>query len=115
MGYNLKKLTKELQEKGLSDDGLVAYGQRSSGALTSLLLPMYAISKVGNNILIIPFTNKRIEDENKKEINSSDIVEAKVSGLLIGKLKIKTTKGNVVFPILQGKGSVKQILLKLGF
>ena len=49
-----------------------------------------------------------------QEIDVKDIENAKVSGLLTGVLKIKTSSGVVKYPIVQGKGAVKQILLKLG-
>ena len=114
MGYNLKTLTRDLAEKGLAVDNLVAFGQNAIGAVMALTSPMYAISIVNNKIVITPFTNKSIDFDNRTEIDVNDILEAKVSGLLTGTLKIKTKNGVVKYPIVQGKGAVKQILVKLG-
>lgn len=114
MGYNLKTLTRDLAEKGLAEDNLVGFGQNAVGAIAALSSPMYAISCANGKIIITPFTNKAIDFANKKEIDAKDIVEAKVSGLLTGKLKIKTASGTTSYPIVQGKGAVKQILVKLG-
>lgn len=114
MGYNLKTLTKELNENGLAEDNLVAFGQNAIGVVMALTCPMYTISCANNKIIITPFTNKYIDFENKKEIDANDIIEAKVSGLLTGTLKIKTANGVSKYPIVQGKGAVKQILIKLG-
>lgn len=114
MGYNLKTLTRDLTEAGLAEDNLVAYGQNATGAIMALTSPMYAISCSKTKIIITPFTNKNIDFNNRKEIDVKDIENAKVSGLLTGVLKIKTSSGVVKYPIVQGKGAVKQILLKLG-
>lgn len=114
MGYNLKTLTRDLSEKGLAEDNLVAFGQNAIGAIGALTSPMYAISCANNKIVITPFTNKNIDFANRREIEAKDIIEAKVSGLLTGKLKIKISNGVVCYPIVQGKGAVKQILAKLG-
>ena len=114
MGYNLKTLTKELSEKGLAEDNLVAFGQNAVGAVMALTSPMYTISVAKGKIIITPFTNKSIDFDGRKEIDAKDIVEAKVSGLLTGVLKVKTNKETVKYPIVQGKGAVKQILSKLG-
>ena len=114
MGYNLKTLTRDLTEKGLAEDGLVGYGQIAYGAIAALTCPMYAISCANNKIIITPFTNKNIDFANRKEIDARNIMEAKVSGLLTGRLKIKTANEVTIYPIVQGKGAVKQMLVKLG-
>ena len=79
----------------------------------------------GNEIEISPVTKGNVAyfandllnhnfSISRTEIDVNDILEAKVSGLLTGTLKIKTKNGVVKYPIVQGKGAVKQILVKLG-
>lgn len=120
MGYNLKSLTSELQAKNMADDGLVAWGQNSSGALFgavgALLSSMHTISMHNDQILIIPFTSKQIKYDECQAINKSDIVAAKVSGLLGAKLVLELKNGKKVkCNISQGKDAVKEILKRFGF
>ncbi len=120
MGYNLKKLTEELKVKELADDGLVAWGQNSSGAMFgavgAALAGMHTISCKGDKIVIIPFSNKEIRFDDGLMIDKKEIRRAKVSGLLTAKLKIETVDGKSnSYSITQGKTAVKQILAKLGF
>ena len=119
MGYNLKNLTEELKAKGLADDGLVAWGQNSGGALIGAvgagLAGMHTISCKGDKIVIIPFSNKEIKYSEGIMIDKSKIKSAKISGLLTAKLKIETTDGRSrAYSITQGKDAVKQILSRLG-
>ena len=120
MGYNLKKLTEELKEKGLADDGLVAWGQNSGGALFGAvgagIAGMHTISCKGDKIVIIPFSNKEIKYSEGIMIDKNKIKKAKVSfGLWTSKLKIETTDGKSrAYSITQGKSAVKEILAKMG-
>ena len=120
MGYNLKNLTEELKAKGFADDGVVAWGQNSSGALFwaigAGLSGMHTISRKGDKIVIIPFSNKEIKYSEGIMIDKSKIKSAKVSGLMTGKLKLETADGKKrEYSITQGKDAVKEILSKLGF
>ena len=91
MGYNLKNLTEELKAKGLADDGLVAWGQNSGGALIGAvgagLAGMHTISCKGDKIVIIPFSNKEIKYSEGIMIDKSKIKKAKVSSGLWTKCK----------------------------
>ena len=118
MGYSLKSLTVELVNKNMADDGLVAFGQNTTGlggALESLARPMHTISLVGDKIVITPFTNKEIHFDKAFAFSRNNIASAKVSGLLTGTLKIVMSSGKKYsYNIMQGKSQVKQILNKLG-
>ncbi len=126
MGYNLKKLTEELKGKGLADDGLVAWGQNTSGmggflggivgaAIEAGVSKMHTISCKGDKIVIIPFSNSEIKYSEGIMIDKSKIKSAKISGLMTAKLKLETTDGKSrAYSITQGKDAVKQILAKLG-
>lgn len=117
MGYNLNKLKKELVEKNLADEGLVAWGQnaRMSGIVSSVTTPMFTISKSNNKIMVIPFNNKMISYDKAISFEKNKIESAKIKGIIGSKLVIKTTDGNEYkYSITQGKNSVKQILISLG-
>lgn len=118
MGYSLKSLTAELVNKNMANDGLVAFGQNTSGLggiLESLGRPMHAISMVGEQIVITPFTNKEIIFNKAIAFPRKNIQKAKVSGLLTGQLTIVMNGGSEYkYNITQGKPAVKQILSRLG-
>ena len=117
MGYSLNKLKKELSEKNLADNGLVAWGQNTGtgGIIASAISPMFTISKAGNKIVVIPFNNKTISYDKAISFDLSKIDTAKVKGAwLFSKLVIKTVDGRVYkYSITQGKSAVKQILSSL--
>ena len=122
MGYSLKSLTVELVNKNMANDGLVAFGQNTSGLggmiggmLESLGRPMHAISMAGEQIIITPFTNKEILFSKAIAFPRKNIQKAKVSGLLTGQLTIVMNNGSKYkYNITQGKSAVKQILERLG-
>ena len=118
MGYNITKLRNELTEKGYADDGLVAWGNAGSGALFgavgAALASMHVISKKGNAILVIPFSNKEIFYSKGLKFEKQKISSVSFKGLLTKKLTIKTIDGQVFkYSITQGAGAVKTILNSL--
>lgn len=117
MGYSLNKLKKELMEKGLADNGLVAWGQNTGlgGIIASAVTPMFTISKVGNKIMIIPFNNRTIVYDKSLTFDVGQIETAKMCGFWIySKLKIKTKDNRTYkYSVYQGKKAVKQILKSL--
>lgn len=128
MGYSIKSLKQELVAKGYSDDGLVGWGNNASatsgaifgavgGALAGAFSKMHVVCKRGDDILIIPFTNKEILYSNGIVFNKQIIEKAQVKGLFLSKKLVIVTKNGKKsnFPILQGVGDVKAILQKLGF
>ena len=129
MGYSLKSLKAELTSRQLADDGLVAWGQSSTGAnvggffggaiggaIGAAVTPMYAITMIrGSQIAIFPFTNKEIRYNEAYAFNKNNIERAKLSGLISKTLTIITTNGQKhKYPILQGSGDVKKIFHTLG-
>ena len=119
MGYNSKKLAQDLVAKNMADGGLVAWGQNSSGlfgALGAALSDMHVISKVGNQLVVTPFSNKEIFFEKAVAFKRESIVEAKLKGGLFGsKLVLKMQSGKTYkFSVMQGKSEMKQMLNDLG-
>jgi len=119
MGYSLNSLKKELSEKGYADDGLVGWGQNNGfgGALLAAGTNMHVVSKMGDKIVIFPFTNKAILYDKGVAFDKQNVVSAKVGGFWIfSKLVVKTVDGNKhSFAIAQGKNAVKEIVKLLGF
>ena len=128
MAYSLNKLRDELTKKGLADDGLVAWGNSSSGlaggvlfgavggAVAESLGKMHVICKKGEALLVIPFTNKEILYSKGFAIQKQNIESVALKGLLSKKLVIKTKAGKKLkYPITQGVSDLKTILQKLEF
>ena len=123
MSYNLETITKEMVEKDMADDGLVAWGQNSSkmvfwfGLIGAAFASYHVISKKGDRILITPFKSKKIMFEESKYVEKANILSAEIKGGLFGtKLVIKTKdKQKFNINITQGKEAVEQILKLLGF
>ncbi|MBO5884677.1 MAG: hypothetical protein J6Q51_02670 [Clostridia bacterium] len=120
MGYNSKKLAQELVEKGMADNGLIAWGQNSSGllgAVGAIIAPMHVISKVGNLIVVTPFSNKQIFFEKAIAYKKENMINAKLKGGLFGaSLKLEMKSGKTYkYSIIQGKAELKQMLKELGF
>ena len=118
-GSGLGKLKKELTENGYAEDGLVAWGNASSGFLFGgiggALGGMHVISKKGDAIYVIPF-GKEILYNQALVFEKQNIASATVKGLLGKKLVVKTKGGKEFkYAITQGAGDVKTILEKLGF
>ena len=119
MGYSLNKLKQELTAKDYADEGLVAWGNSASGGLFggagAAFGGMHVISKKGDSILVIPFTNKEILYDKSCAFEKANISSASVKGLLSKSLIIKTTDNKEFkYAITQGAGDVKTILQKLG-
>ena len=117
--YSIIKLKKELVEKGVSDDGLVAWGSSASGswfgAIGGALASMHVICKNKDAILIIPFTNKEIIYSKMEMFSKQIIAEVSLKGFLSKTLYIKTVDGkNLKYPITQGASAVKEMLDKIG-
>lgn len=126
MGNNVKTIAQELKSRNMADGGLIAWGQNSSamswfgtfgGAISSLKTPMHAISKVGNQLVVTPFTNKETMFDRAIAFNKEAMVDAKVKGGLFGSslvIKMKSGK-SYKFSIMYGKAELKQMLAELGF
>lgn len=120
MGYNLKKIKAELAEKKLGDNGLVAWGQNMTGTrfwfgvLGSAIAgeKKQIITKIGDKIAIIPFTNKGIEYNSAIGFDKAKIAKAKVSGIgAYCTLKIYTEDGQKhEYNVSQGKKDVVEML-----
>ena len=126
MGYSMNSLRKELSAKQLCDEGLIAWGQNTSGtwalggiiggAIGASSTKMHVITMVGDSLIVCPFTNKNLYLNEGLKINKALISSAKVTGLLTGKLTVKLTDGRIVkYQIMQGKSDLKKMLNKLGF
>ena len=125
MGYSLKSLKDELCLRNLADGGLVAWGQSASagslfgavgGAIAGVTSPKYVISMIKNSqIAFFPFTNKEIKYNEMMAFDRTQITMAKISGLFSKTLKLTMVDGKrFSFPIMQGVGDLKKILLELG-
>lgn len=117
MAYSLNKLKEELVAKGMAEDGLVGWGQNNhiGGVFAAMLSKMHCISKVGNRLVVIPFSNKEIDFSQAVGFSRDYITSAKVSGMLTGTLKLSLADGtSYTFNIMQGKNDVKEILKRLG-
>ena len=125
MGISVKDLKRELGQRGLADNNLVAFGQNVSnvgylfGAVGSAIAhasaKMHAISISGNRIIVMPFTNKEILFDQGVAYSRQNIASAKVSGLLSKTLKLNFVNGqSVKLNITAGAGEVKKMLNMIG-
>ena len=122
------KVKRELEQMGLVQDGLIAYGQTKmsgsfgGGLLGSLIAnavaEKYAIVKLNEKIMIVPFEETKIYYDKVVSYEKANIARAKISGdgfFIFRKLKIWTNDGKKhKYYITEGKKQVNEMLNQLG-
>ncbi len=125
MGYNYKKIKEELIEKKYAQGGLVALCQTNTrmgvagamggllgAALSNIGNKKYAITKVGEQLVFVPYTSKEIDYKSAFAYKKDKLKYVKVSGWGgLSSVKIETISGKKhLYSVTGGKKDLKAIL-----
>ncbi len=127
MALKYKDIKEQMIAKNYAEDGLVAlcqtvntstaafWGGMIGAAIAGANNKCYAVSKIGEQLVFVPYTNKEINFQSAFAYNKSKITKAKVSGVGgFAKIKIWTVDGKTQkYSIIQGKAELQTILTKL--
>lgn len=125
MGISVNDLKRELGQRGLADNNLVAFGATVNnvgflfGAVGAALAysnaKYHAISVSGNRIIVMPYNNKQILFDQGVAYSRQNIASAQIKGLFSKTLKLNFVNGqSVKLNITTGASEVKQMLNMLG-
>ena len=127
MALKYKDIKEQMIAKNYAEDGLVAlcqtvntstaafWGGMIGAAIASANNKCYAVSKIGDQLVFVPYSNKEIDFKSAFAFNKAKIEKGTVGGIGgYAKIKLWTTDGDVhKYSIIQGKSDLQTILTKL--